>query len=495
MVLLFIILFVDRGFSKSLKQSSQKDDFFKFTELSSRTELTFPKEEKRKGKIKNQQGASIVFRGIDFKYFSTFPATEFSFFQQSYNESGFFETLEASFEKIENKRTGLSFNGNKFFKEKVPIILKAGNLSYSKSISQLKSPSFSTASSAIKNGFGNSFGLGASLPNLNSSGKPESLALYFSPDNWIFEAACFSSSDFLYSIGRSFKIGKNYDYSTRFSGGRFFLSEKKETTWFCKTRRFSSGWYDAFVWENSISIPVGKFQFSFGIHQSPFENYRFWIKNENRTIAGPILLEADFFAADRFFCKNLKEGFYTAKSSPEPVVFQAKINPQYRHTFNTPHLVFSAGISGMFEKKQEELNPVKEFSQFHTGSAVQISTKKTTVKTSAKITNIPYKRSEYAVFEDLKYSAGFELSHSFCSWKASAKNSYSVTEEKKGNKKTQDISFLAYFPNRILSSVSFSAGTTKSSDKEDRTVQIGTVLKSSKGKIRVSGSVKMIYKW
>ncbi len=485
--------------------SPQKRTDFNYAEIVSSTYFNFQDlhngdlftDTVKNGSIKNQQGFSLHSSGIDLKYFSLFPKTDFTFFKYSYEENGFSKTAENAIDKIENRRFGISVDAKKIFYENIPVKIKTGNLSYSKSISLLKNPAFSTNQNAIKNSFGKSFGLGAVLPGISSAKNEESTSISFFPENWIFECACFPSSDFLFCAGRNFKFSRHSNFFTGITGGRFFLQPKKETSWFRQTKYFSPAWYDSFVWINNISFPANKIQLSVGVHQNPFENFRFWVRNENRTIIGSFLIESNFFATDRFFCKDLKEGLYSANSSPtpEPVIFQAKLNPQYRNYFENTGINFAFGISAMVEEKKKDLLPEKETTDFFYGTAVQFSFPKTVFLSTFKISHIPYKKSEYAEFEDLKYSSGFELSHSFRSWKASAKNSYSVTEEKKGDKKVQSISFYAYFPNRILSSFSLTAETTKTSAKENKTLQIGTVLKSKKGKIRVSGSVKVIYKW
>jgi len=436
-------------------------------ELYSATTIT------KESETKNVQGCSISFKGIDFKAYSTRPSEDSKY----------------------NIQSGICVDIEKLLKEKVPVKLKAGNLSYARSVSLLKNPAFSTTQNALKKSFGRSSGLGVTLPSASSSKKEESTAISFLPQNYALEFASLSSDEFLYSAGKTFNYHRFFNYSLNISGGRFYLNEKKFTSWYRQSRSFASDWYDTAVIENHISFPANKIQLSAGIHQSPFGNFRFWIRNENKNILGPFSFETSFFAADRLFIKNLKEGFYEADSSLNSIIYQARINPQYKYIAKNSDLTLSLGLSGMIEKKQKDLLPVKEISEFFAGSAVELSTKKSSASSSFKVSHIPCQKSENTDFEDLKYTVETEFTHTFKTWKANVRSSASVTDAKSGKKTKQIAAVYAYFPKKTLSSVSAGIEKNKSAKTENKNADITATIKIAKKKVLLKGTVKMLFKW
>lgn len=441
-------------------------------------------------KVKNSTGIHLAFKAADIKAYSTFPATEFSFFQKNYEQTGLKKTIYKSLQNFEQHRAAVAIYAGNFSSIPLPLTVKAGSLSYSQSISRMKNPATTGSMNALS---GISFGLtgiGSSLPTSSSGKKQNSLALTFFPAPFNLECALFEDRTLFYSAGTIFKFGKNAKLSTAFSGARIFIQKKNSSSWYLTEEFFPPEWEHAFLWENTFYCPGIKNKLSIGVHENPFSRLRFWMKNENRTILGPVLLNTQFFAADRFFLTEENSAFYTAGSTLEKTVLQIKINPQY--TCNLwQNIRCSFGLLGMAEKNKESLNPCKEKTELGTGSAAKFFTEKSTFLISAAVTGILYEKSEYAENSSQKNSISLEGSHSFSSWKATARTKFTSTESSDGSRQSQSFAFNASFPGKTVSSVSasFEKAELVSGDKQKLSCTVN--FKESNGKIRFRGKIKL----
>ena len=218
-----------------------------------------------------------------------------------------------------------------------------GMLSYSGSVSRLKSPPPSSAVSPLRQSFGFSPGLHASRQSSSSSAQPLSASVSLSADlpssscsakdsfarhssvtaecAFLEDKTVFASASFFYPFSRF------VSFKTACTGGRFYLENNSSTLWKAGGG-FEPGWFYACVTENAFSSPVFKCHFSAGIHQTPWKTAAVWLSAQTRNTAGPLLLDTSFFFIPTEANTPDAAALIGADSSPCRTIAQASVNPQ-----------------------------------------------------------------------------------------------------------------------------------------------------------------------
>ena len=80
-------------------------------------------------KVKNSTGIHLAFKAADIKAYSTFPATEFSFFQENYEQTGLKKTIYKSLQNFEQHRAAVAIYAGNFSSIPLPLTVKAGSRS------------------------------------------------------------------------------------------------------------------------------------------------------------------------------------------------------------------------------------------------------------------------------------------------------------------------------------------------------------------------------
>lgn len=302
--------------------------------------------------------------------------------------------------------TGISFDFNRI--SDIPLILYAGNLSFSKSISSLKKPG-----NFVTHRY---YGLGAVF---SGEEQPDSVVIRFTPGALRLECACSGNSSFLFSIGTISEYRNSFKTIISFSGGRFFLEPHHDDTWYRSTRFFRSGWYDAGLAEISLSFPQALIQISSGIHQSPFGELRSWIRNENRITAGCFFIGVSFFTADNFILQKETEGILCTDNTILHTLSKFKLEPQFTCFLNTPDFnrILQTGISLTTLIKQEDLPGNEKYRELQSGYTIKYTGEKNTIRTVISIT-----RS--AQSEKWERSATLSVLHKFTVFSAEAYASF-----------------------------------------------------------------------
>ena len=147
------------------------ENLFNFLEYKLSANFTLPQGDSDKEKtVAGNTGLKASFRDADLRGYVTLPKTKFSEIEDANSASEKFELLD-------DFRYGA---GIFLFKKSLPLTLKIGQNSFSKSVSKMRNPSPSTTANPLTKSFAFSTGIGASLPTLSSSVQPLSFAATFS---------------------------------------------------------------------------------------------------------------------------------------------------------------------------------------------------------------------------------------------------------------------------------------------------------------------------
>ena len=191
--------------------------------------------------------------------------------------------------------------GVSLFEPTIPVQVKAGHISYSKSISKLRNPAPSAVANPLKKSFAFSTGVGASLPTLSSSVQPLSVALCLSLPKGRFalplraESFFTEERNFAVSVGGAHSFGSFLSIRTALTGARFFV--ENTSSLLKKTGAECDGSFlCAFLWEANVSTPIFKTNLAVALHQSPYERVGAWLKVDGRAAYKSVLLDFSFFA-------------------------------------------------------------------------------------------------------------------------------------------------------------------------------------------------------
>lgn len=267
-------------------------------------------------------GIRLSFDNADFRSYVTLPKTSFS-------------ELEIP-QSLNDARYGGSLS---LFQKSVPLTLKAGRLSYSRSMTRLKTPNPSYSANPLKKSFSFSPGLSPSLPTQTSSVQPVSGALSVSGKKLNLPVLSKLNADIMAneedtvaaSIYFRTKLSKSVYFDTAFTGGQFYL--EKETSYLKKNNAlFAGGTYKAFCAETAFRSPLFKANISAGVHESPYSSpyssASAWFDLKTRAAYKAFLLDCGFFAIPTSASSPFAAPLIGADSSICKTITQVSVNPQ-----------------------------------------------------------------------------------------------------------------------------------------------------------------------
>lgn len=261
---------------------------------------------------------------IDARSYITLPKTQLDAFAET-------ESAEDIFSLFDDVRYGV---GLSLFDKTVPVQVKAGKLSYSKSISRLKNPAPSALSNPLKKSFAFSTGVGASLPTLTSSSQPKSVALCVSsPDGRLFvplraEAFVTEEKNCAMSVSASRSFGKFLSVQTALTATRFFV-ENNASILKKNNAGFDGDFMFAGLWETNLKSPFFKANLFCALHQSPYENMGAWFRIDGRAAYKSAMLDFSFFSLPTKDSSPSVAPLICIDSSVLRTLWSASINPQY----------------------------------------------------------------------------------------------------------------------------------------------------------------------
>lgn len=218
-----------------------------------------------------------------------------------------------------------------FFKNTVN--LKAGSITYSKSVSRLKNPVPAVPSNPVLKSFTATAGIGTLLPGATSTKKTDSF--YFCFDLFKIKIPFLAQGNFIpEEKSCSFSVNTKFNFTKRifiqsFANFSSNILENNSTYLKKQNSSFESGRFSAFSLENSFYSPFFKLNFYSGIHQNPLEKSVFWINSRARCTAGQFLLDASFYAIPSGINSTKAVPLISTDSSIIKTTYQTSINPQF----------------------------------------------------------------------------------------------------------------------------------------------------------------------
>lgn len=314
-------------FAPALPFCSEKP-IFNFAELKTSVGVKIPEDGGSK-EISSDSGLKLSFRNLDLRIYESVEKTEFDSLP-----------VEIPKDHIENPRYGA---GVYLFQETLPLTLKAGKNSYSKSLSKIRKPSPSFSDNPISGAFAFSHGLGPTLPTLASSEQPLSASISLSSEKILpaqisFEAFADEEKNSAFSICASKKIGKLDSAELSITGARLFVEGKSSIL--KKTGAdFNSDFFLSGLAEFSFRSPLLKTILRGGIQESPYETDSLWFSANARSAWRNFLVDISYFAIP------------TAKDSPKsaPLACPGGIQRTVEQAAVRPQVAFLLGKSGWAE--------------------------------------------------------------------------------------------------------------------------------------------------
>lgn len=308
---------------------SHAEGIFNFAEWKLATTFTVPTEETGKNDaVSGNTGLRLSFRDAELRGYVSLPKTEFQ-------EIGETEGLSEKLDLLDEPRLGA---GVFLFRNTVPVTMKVGHNSYSKSVSKMKNPSPPVTANPLTKSFAFSTGCGASLPTLTSSKQSLSYSVSARNSTKIFPVQ-FSADGFFNeekecagSISAKYSLGRSVFLQPAFSFGRFYI-ENDSTILKKNNASFEADYFYSALGEFCFHSPILKLNLYAGLQESPYEVNPFWFRFDGRTSLSFFMLNFSYFAIP------------TTKDSPKAVpliggsgsicriVEQASVNPQVLFLF------------------------------------------------------------------------------------------------------------------------------------------------------------------
>ncbi len=365
---------------------------FKFAEVKETMSLSLPRDDKKENTASGSVGGRIVLGNdafsVDARSYVTLPKTKWSAFSSVSSPAD-------AFALCNDVRFGAGGTLNTPF----PIAVKAGTLTFSRSVSRLKNPTPSTTVNPLKKSFGFSAGIGSSLPTLTSAVKPfaVSASLSVPKKRWgiPLEAQFAVARDDMACASFSFSArpGKYISVQSAFMAGRF-LARASNTTkkllantpaFFDETQLFAASW------ESAFRSPFLKANLSVGFHQTPFaadfSPCAVWIKATARTTFRAVLLDLSFFSIPMVSATPRTVPLVGASATICRTVSQFGINPQVQ--FDLPRAAaIRLGIHALAEQKILNTRAAESYRTLKWGAGVAYESQPFTAKMTAGATNI-----------------------------------------------------------------------------------------------------------
>lgn len=258
-----------------------------------------------------------------------------------------FESLpETSFSMIKNTRTkdaltlldSPRYGAELSLFETIPVSLKAGHLTFARSLSKLKSPAPASAASLTAS-FSTQTGLYPTLPTISSSSQVRSAALSVSQRSrfrlWSFEAAASENELFAVHAGASFRTAptpQNPSLPLALSASVTLASAPLENT--SSTLTQAGGAFEpvralASALEASACVPFFKSALTLGIFQNPYGSSALTVRTRFRFIKGSFLIDGTWFAIPTAPSNPRTAPLVTLSSDICRTVQVISFNPQY----------------------------------------------------------------------------------------------------------------------------------------------------------------------
>lgn len=296
---------------------------FKFAEWKTTTALTLPQtDDGTDGAVSGNAGLRLSFAHVDARWYLTLPKT-------AMERLAIADTPTALYELCGKPRYGVaaSFGG----KGRPALTVRAGTVSYARSVAQLKSPSPATTANPLVQSFGASSGLGAALPTLTSSEQPLSVAFLLALPTQhrltaTLEAATSDNGTLLASVQTKAQLTRHSAVHAALTAGRFRL--KSTTTLARAGADFASDWYAAAVAEAGFTGAACKAQLRAALHQSPYGGNALWVQGAIRTGWQCLLLNVSAFAVPLYAESPQAAPLIGASSAVCRTHWQVGVNPQ-----------------------------------------------------------------------------------------------------------------------------------------------------------------------
>lgn len=365
---------------------------FKFAEVKETMSLSLPRDDKKENTASGSAGGRIVLGNdafsVDARSYVTLPKTKWSAFSSVSSPADVFALCN-----------DVRFCAGGTLNTPFPIAVKAGMLTFSRSVSRLKNPTPSTTVNPLKKSFGFSAGIGSSLPTLTSAVKPfaVSASLSVPKKRWgiPLEAQFAVARDDMACASFSFSArpGKYISVQSAFMAGRF-LARASNTTqkllantpaFFDETQLFAASW------ESAFRSPFLKANLSVGFHQTPFaadfSPCAVWIKATARTTFRAVLLDLSFFSIPTVSATPRTVPLVGASATICRTVSQFGINPQVQ--FDLPRAAaIRLGIHALAEQKILNTRAAESYRTLKWGAGVAYESQPFTAKMTAGATNI-----------------------------------------------------------------------------------------------------------
>lgn len=365
---------------------------FKFAEVKETMSLSIPRDDTKENAASGSAGGRIVLGNdifsLDARSYVTLPKTKWS-------ALGSVSSPADAFALCNDVRFGAGGTLDTPF----PVAVKAGTLTFSRSVSRLKNPTPSSIANPLKKSFGFSAGIGSSLPTLTSAVKPLAVSASVSvpQKRWgvPLEAQFAVAKDDMACAAFSFSARptKYISVQSAFTAGRFLACASNTTqkllantaAFFDETQLFAASW------ESAFRSPFLKANLSVGFHQTPFaanfSSCAVWIKATARSTFRAVLLDLSFFSIPTISATPRTVPLVGASATICRTVSQFGINPQVQ--FDLPRAAtIRLGVHALAEQKILSTRAAELYGTLKWSAGVAYESRPFTAKMTAGATNI-----------------------------------------------------------------------------------------------------------
>lgn len=290
------------------------EEFFNFAEYRLKSNVRHADNDE-KNEVSGKSGLRLSFNSADFRGYGSFSENS-KIWEEAELGAGFF-----------------------LFKKTLPLTIKIGHNSYSKSISKMKNPSPSSVINPLSKSFSFSPGTGASLPSMSSGRQPLSCSLNLKSgkENFPlkFEAETFVTEDRNSAVFFTvrYNLGRSIFMQQAFSAGRFKI-EGKSTVLKKNNADFEADYFYSGLGEFCFHSPLLKLNCYSGIQESPYEANPVWFRIDGRTTFRFFMLNFSYFAIPTTKDSPKAAPLIGASASICRLVEQADLNPQILFLFD-----------------------------------------------------------------------------------------------------------------------------------------------------------------
>ncbi|WP_191016576.1 hypothetical protein [Treponema zioleckii] len=416
-------------------QISFCEPVFNYAEYKFSSTICLPQDQSDKeNSLSANTGLKLALSDADIRAYFTLPKTSLS----DLKNSSFREKLDF----WDSPRLGASVF---LFQKSFPVTLKAGSLTYSRSISKLKSPSPSMAANPLTKSFSFATGSGATLPTLTSAEQPKSVFLSFSiPEEktyFPFTSEFFINDEneagIFFNVQHDFS--KHVSLQTSFTGVRNYIENNSAIL--KKTHlQFSPQWLFAGLFETSFRSPIFKSNFYAAYHQSPYNTEDFsdsiWIRFDGRTSFKNFLLDFSYFSVPTTGSTPKAAPIITSSSAICRTIEQIGINPQVIFLFgNKNSQILRLGVHAVDSWKITSTKSAESYNTLKLKGGALFESHNFNFRTDFSATNIllskDTKSTQLEKYYEFSASTGINLKNSVSSINGSFKFYPENSSEKK----------------------------------------------------------------